>query len=113
MRTHPDDAHVDGAVIPVIRTRGTVHEVGVRTHSAVTHVIRTLVSVVRAPCAVRLMVILASTRPVTSVRIGTVIGRRIAAGRPGRVVRMGTDALPHMSSVHSFPSSVHAVPSTS
>ena len=90
MGTGPGRAYVIGTVIPIIGAGCAVREVGVGADSGGTHIVRTLVAIVRTRRAVRLVITLANPCTVTSIRKSAIVGGRIAAGRAGRQIRMGT-----------------------
>ena len=78
-------------VVAVIRSSRAFGKVRMRAGpGSVTNVIRTLVPIIRARGPGRLVVRQTSARPVTGIRVRTLIIRRITTGGAGRQIRMRT-----------------------
>ncbi len=82
MSTHTPTAEIVSTVVAVVRTDRPVHDVGVCTNTRVAHIVRTFITVVRADRAVGQIVGQANTEPVAGVRVGAIINRWTATGRP-------------------------------
>ena len=79
---------VGTVIVRGVTTGRTGREIRMRAHSGGTHIIGAVVTVIGAGGAIRLVIVQTGARPVTGIRIGTVIVRGVAASRTGREIRM-------------------------
>jgi hypothetical protein len=79
---------ISTVIVGGVPARGSGGQVRVRAHTGSTYVVGTVITVIGASRAIGFMVVLARTRPVASVRIGTVIVGGVPARGSGGQVRV-------------------------